>query len=850
MQELICSISELKDNSELFKFDHVKGNTEYYKPLKDIQIMSISTETGDVSWNKITEYTVHNDLKMFSVLDPLDRFEMFWVSDDHSLIVWNEVEENIEKISPLKVLENPPKYSLIMYKDKEDDYLVIPCSEVIISEDTAKTVGYDFTVENDYTFSTYDGVFVQDTAAIFMPLTLESQEDCRKMHIPNGMISSTQYALEVKHELILSAYIITDNRKVLKPDLGIVTYKQLRENPMMGIQDDIHCHQSCTLKLPNGKSVKTTLGRALFNSVLPDEFLKKHYNYFIDKQINKKVLNDEVMGHLFDDYTNETTADITSKIVEFLRVYTSVYPASLLLSEFLNNDMFKDLKEKYEKSDSMDAKQAIIEEIENRLKTGISEKMPMIDYIVASGSRGDPGQLRQMLVTKGLVQDAQGNILSINECYCDGMKPEGSFMDGYGSRKGVMDRSRSTAVTGYLTRKVIYACASVVLDPDLEDCGTKRTIPIKITKSNASLLYGRYMYDSNGKKIMLSKENAEKYYDKVMDLRTPIYCKSKKLCKTCYGNLAKFYGTPFVGILAGEAIGERGSQNIMKAFHVGGATTVVIPDLIQAALDNNPNLKKDEMLKYFKQDNTKVKFNVDQAVEIVLRQDEYLDLGMTEFSLDPEKSSIIVDSSAEGTSVSSSLSFKPFAGHIKFADGFEFEIILDDKITIPYEYFETSEGKNDEGVKCIVLRTESTKDIPYLFNVDITTTDLNIVMKTVLGIIEKKNIMKYPEVAFNKLTKIYGDRFKVAYNHIEILISQIFRNKQKPEYPARLIEPYVAQVHGIKEIAHLEGFLSGMLFENMGKSLQNGFINDTVTHNPMEQLLSDDFDFLRENRKD
>ena len=82
------------------------------------------------------------------------------------------------------------------------------------------------------------------------------------------------------------------------------------------------------------------------------------------------------------------------------------------------------------------------------------------------------------------------------------------------------------------------------------------------------------------------------------------------------------------------------------------------------------------------------------------------------------------------------------------------------------------------------------------------------------------------------------------------MISQIFRNKQKPEYPARLIEPYVAQVHGIKEIAHLEGFLSGMLFENMGKSLQNGFINDTVTHNPMEQLLSDDFDFLRENRKD
>lgn len=1158
MQELICEIKDLVNRKDLFRFKDKKDNVEHYEPIKDITIQSINIDTGYVTWNKITDYSVHYNLEMYSIFDPLDRFETFYVSSDHSMIAWNEKVEEIQKVTPLQAKEDGENLLMIIYHEDTDDYILIPYCELLIELDSTKTTGYDFTVENDFTFSTFDGVFVQDTAAIYMPLSLESQQDCQNMHVPTGMNNSTQISLEIKHELVLSAYIITDDSKPMKPDYGIVTYKQLREDNMIGIKDNVHCHQTCTLKLPNGKSVKTTLGRALFNSLLPDDFLKNRYNWFLDKQINKKVLNGDIIYNLFITYTSETAAKVVTDISNFLRVYTSVYPASLLLNEFLENTMFKPIKEKYEKAKTMDEKQEIINKIESMMKTDLKGNMPMIDYILNSGSRGDPSQLRQMLVTKGLIQDAQGNIISINDCYVDGMKPEGAFMDGYGSRKGIMDRSRSTSVTGYLTRKIVYACASVIVDPNLNDCGTKKTVPVKITKDNASLLYGRYMYDSKGKKILLGPDNADQYIGKMMDLRTPIYCKSKKLCKTCYGDLVKFYGTPFVGILAANALGERGSQSIMKTFHclsastsvflntkngkslqtlgsifekyedkkiltlngtqeeidlsnedikvdnngkwtralkiirhkrnpdsqmiylrtksgkgitlqdnhpiavknekgsyifkepkslvikqdklvesktiiwqhkkkpcfedaytlgyylvkdctshfpeeyvyysdvdlskllcglidsnsciqtkgskissitfkisneaivngicrilerfelrydvktecldkvmmtgqecksgmsyvltlypkerheiylqhsikctgfeyytvkgpdfhtldsllvyvgeatikdetdyvydlmtedhqysangilvhnTAGAVSVVIPDLIQQALDNNPNLTKDEMNKYFKQEGYQLKFNVNQELEVILRHDEYLDLGMTEFTLDPEKSGIINDNTIEGTTVQKSIKLKPFAGHIQFADGTNLEIILDDEVSIPYEFFEsTEEGKNVEGVKCIILKG-NTKDIPFLFNVGIGSKDLNIVMNTVLGIIEKKNIMKYPEVAFNKLTKIYGDDFKVAYNHIEILISQIFRNKMKPEYPARLIEPYVAQVYGIKNISHLEGFLSGMLFENMGKSLQNGFINDTVTHNPIEQLLSDDFDFLRENKE-
>ena len=121
-------------------------------------------------------------------------------------------------------------------------------------------------------------------------------------------------------------------------------------------------------------------------------------------------------------------------------------------------------------------------------------------------------------------------------------------------------------------------------------------------------------------------------------------------------------------------------------------------------------------------------------------------------------------------------------------------------------------------------------------------------MQAILTQVEKKNTVKKPEVTFKKLCNIYGARYNVAYNHIEILVSQLFRNKTHPEIPARLIEPYDAKYYGVKQIPHLESFMSGMLFENMSKSLMNGFVNDSTIHSPIEQLLTDDFDFDRKNR--
>lgn len=837
-------IADLKDRTDLFEYSHTKGNTHYYTPLKKIEIESINMETGFSSWNRITEYTVHENLTMYKMMDIYERFEPFWVSDDHSLVVWDDQENIMKMITPMEVMREPHRY-VIPKLDKNGELTTIPCIDLLFTKDDSVTTGYDFTVENDYTFCTFDGVFVQDTAALYMPLSLEAQKDCEVMCIPMGMNNTQQYTLEIKHELILAAWIITDNNKPRTPDIGIWTLKQLREDLMIGIRQ-YHVHQTLTVKLSNGKSVKTILGRALFNATLPEELLNERYGGFIDEQINSKKYNGDIVPALFEKYSSQTAADYVTDTENLLRVYTSVYPASLVMSELSRQDLFMDLKKRYENAKTLEEKQQIINEIEARMKDGsLSKEMPMIDNILRSGSRGTPEQLRQVLVCKGILQDPQGNFLSINESLMEGLEPKEAFMQGFGARKGMMDRSRATSMTGYLYRKLVYAMASVMYDPEVRDCGSDKTVPVKITKSNSKLLEYRYIVE-NGKLVCLTRDVMPKYIDKTVNLRTPIYCKSHKLCKTCYGDVMHFYNTKFVGILGAESMGERGTQQIMKNFHLGGAATVVLPNLVDQAVDNNPDLTKEEFDKYLVQEGTKLKFAGNFDVEIVLKFDEYLDIGLSTFTLNPENSSILSSMDIEGTSIKEAIDLKPFAFHL-LVDGKDLEIIFDEETFVPTEYYETSEYKDDRGVKCISLKANSA-NVPFFANINVTSGDMNVAMQAILTQVEKKNTVTKPEVTFKKLCNIYGARYSVAYNHIEVLVSQLYRNKAHPEIPARLIEPYDAKYYGVKQIPHLESFMSGMLFENMSKSLMNGFVNDSTIHSPIEQLLTDDFDFERNNR--
>ena len=90
-----------------------------YKPTEEIFIKAIDPKTGNVNEKRILEYSKHENIDLYKIRDIKNRFEDFWASYDHSLIVYDEEQKEIRKISPRELLENPEGKFLI--KEKSDE---------------------------------------------------------------------------------------------------------------------------------------------------------------------------------------------------------------------------------------------------------------------------------------------------------------------------------------------------------------------------------------------------------------------------------------------------------------------------------------------------------------------------------------------------------------------------------------------------------------------------------------------------------------------------------------------------------------------------------------------------------
>jgi hypothetical protein len=77
----------------------------------------------------------------------------------------------------------------------------------------------------------------------------------------------------------------------------------------------------------------------------------------------------------------------------------------------------------------------------------------------------------------------------------------------------------------------------------------------------------RYHIGKSGYPILTKKDKLHKLIGKKVKFRSPIYCKNKKVCKTCYGNLNKILHSNQIGILATQAVGERATQLVLRTFH-------------------------------------------------------------------------------------------------------------------------------------------------------------------------------------------------------------------------------------------------------------------------------------------
>jgi DNA-directed RNA polymerase subunit beta' len=220
-------------------------------------------------------------------------------------------------------------------------------------------------------------------------------------------------------------------------------------------------------------------------------------------------------------------------------------------------------------------------------------------YMMAfSGARGNLSQVHQLVGMRGLMSDPSGEIidLPIIKNFREGLQITDYLISGYGARKGIVDTALKTANSGYLTRRLIDVAHDIIIRE--KDCGTTYSIIFinqknnkKITNSFYERIIGRLLnknvYDPINNKL-LAKVNEQitpdlikifkQYKIETLFFRSPLTCNlNRSICQKCYGwnlsteNLVDLGEA--VGIIAGQSIGEPGTQLTMRTFHTGGIFT-------------------------------------------------------------------------------------------------------------------------------------------------------------------------------------------------------------------------------------------------------------------------------------
>lgn len=214
-------------------------------------------------------------------------------------------------------------------------------------------------------------------------------------------------------------------------------------------------------------------------------------------------------------------------------------------------------------------------------------------YIMAfSGARGNLSQVRQLVGMRGLMADPSGEIMRvpIKKNFREGLTITDYLMSGYGARKGIVDTALKTANSGYLTRRLIDIAQDIIIRE--KDCLTSASFIIdNKNKLDNEQIIGRILsksvYDPKTQKLIAEKNThitlkllntfKEKHISK-FHIRSPLTCiLYHSICQMCYGwdlsnqNLVDLGEA--VGILAGQSIGEPGTQLTMRTFHTGGIFT-------------------------------------------------------------------------------------------------------------------------------------------------------------------------------------------------------------------------------------------------------------------------------------
>lgn len=337
---------------------------------------------------------------------------------------------------------------------------------------------------------------------------------------------------------------------------------------------------------------------------------------FINKQMDKGSLK-KLLGQMYLEYGGAKAASLADALKHLGYKYATVSGTTISIADLsvpsIKKDLLKSAEEEIEKSTNRYLKGEITEverytkvidtwsETTAKLTEQVVENFDKLNpvYMMAfSGARGNLSQVSQLVGMRGLMADAQGQIidLPIKSNFKEGLSVTEYIISSYGARKGLVDTALKTADSGYLTRRLVDVAQDVIIRAD--DCHTEKYINMKpITDGDAVIvplidrLLGRTVaqdiVDADGNVLVANGKTMDRDDIKKisgLDLHE-LKVRSGLTCGLEYGVCQKCYGWAMtsqklvdigeaIGIIAAQSIGEPGTQLTMRTFHTGGAVGV------------------------------------------------------------------------------------------------------------------------------------------------------------------------------------------------------------------------------------------------------------------------------------
>ena len=476
----------------------------------------------------------------------------------------------------------------------------------------------------------FNADFDGDQMAVHLPLSIEAQVEAHTLMLATNNIfgpANGKPIMSPSQDIVMGCYFVSmmsPNRK----GEGM-TFASMEEADLAYAMGIIHLHAKIKVRLPVGRTVntkddtkagesgivETSVGRVLFNMMLPDGM--QYYNLALRSGELAQVISDcyAQLGRratidLLDDMKSLGFRESTKSGLSFAtddlvtpesktKIITAAEKQVLKFKKLYDRGIITDVERYNQVLDQWThAREQITAEMMSAMETDYRGGTGYINpvYLMAhSGARGGTEQIRQLAGMRGLMAKPSGAIIEtpIKANFREGLSVLEYFSSTHGARKGLADTALKTADSGYLTRKLADVAQNVVVTQ--EDCGTTQGITKgviyrgeKVEVGLADAIIGRVSRQNIVNPVtdevivsdggLVTQEVGRKIEQMGLEriqVRSPMTCEaSLGVCRRCYGmdmsTGAMVEEGMAVGIIAAQSIGEPGTQLTMRTFHIGG----------------------------------------------------------------------------------------------------------------------------------------------------------------------------------------------------------------------------------------------------------------------------------------